>query len=267
MESKFPKIQIIVATHKKYMMPTDKMYLPLQVGAEGKKDLGYARDNVGENISEKNASYCELTGLYWAWKNLDADYLGLVHYRRHFGRKRGKTLKGVLSYQDLYLMTEKYKIFVPKKRRYFVESLYSHYDHTHYAEHLDITRSIIEEKNPQYLSSFDKIMKHTYGYMFNMCIMRRDYFDKYCTWLFEILFELERHVDAKNLSTFQGRFFGRVSEIIFNVWIDTLLQSGELSKHELKELPYFHVERINWLKKGSAFLEAKFAHQKYKGSF
>lgn len=57
-------------------MPKDEMYLPLHVGAEGKfdasgkpLDLGYTKDNTGENISEKNSYFCELTGLYWAWKN------------------------------------------------------------------------------------------------------------------------------------------------------------------------------------------------------
>lgn len=80
-------IKIIIATHKKYWLPKDSIYLPLQVGAEGKKDLGYVKDNIGDNISAKNANFCELTGLYWAWKNLDADYVGLVHYRRYFTRK------------------------------------------------------------------------------------------------------------------------------------------------------------------------------------
>ena len=72
-------------------MPADKMYLPVHVGAEGKKDsdgkdldLGYVKDNTGDNISLKNPSFCELTGLYWAWKNVDSDYIGLAHYRRHF---------------------------------------------------------------------------------------------------------------------------------------------------------------------------------------
>ena len=84
-------VTIVVAAHKPYWMPSDRIYLPLHVGAAGKKDadgrpldLGYTRDDSGENISEKNPYYCELTGLYWAWKNLNADYLGLVHYRRHF---------------------------------------------------------------------------------------------------------------------------------------------------------------------------------------
>ena len=80
-------IKILVAAHKQYWMPEDSVYLPLHVGAEGKADLGYTKDNMGDNISAKNPNFCELTGLYWAWKNLEADYVGLVHYRRYFTRK------------------------------------------------------------------------------------------------------------------------------------------------------------------------------------
>ena len=87
------EIKVIVATHKKYKMPEDKLYLPLQVGGVLNDKIGYAADDTGDNISVKNLSYCELTGLYWAWKNLDADAVGLVHYRRHFGKSREKLLE------------------------------------------------------------------------------------------------------------------------------------------------------------------------------
>ena len=80
-------IKILVAAHKTYWMPEDPVYFPLHVGAEGKADLGYVKDNSGDNISVKNPNFCELTGLYWAWKNLEADYVGLVHYRRYFTHK------------------------------------------------------------------------------------------------------------------------------------------------------------------------------------
>ena len=72
-------IKIIVATHKKYWMPSDDIYLPVHVGKKGKTDLGYQGDDTGDNISDKNTNYCELTGLYWAWKYLKADYKGLAN--------------------------------------------------------------------------------------------------------------------------------------------------------------------------------------------
>ena len=82
-------IKIIIAIHKPYWVPTDSIYLPVQVGAAGKVSIeNYQRDDEGENISHKNAHYCELTGLYWAWKNLKVDYIGLAHYRRHFSNGR-----------------------------------------------------------------------------------------------------------------------------------------------------------------------------------
>ena len=100
-------IKIIVATHKKYQMPEDQMYFPVQVGAEGKTKIEeYTQDNTGNNISLKNPYFCELTGLYWAWKNLEAENIGLVHYRRYFTTMRGKLL---------YLHTEKVSRLIDEK--------------------------------------------------------------------------------------------------------------------------------------------------------
>ena len=45
------------------------------------------RDNTGDNISEENEEYSELTGYYWIWKNDTADVVGIEHYRRHFLQK------------------------------------------------------------------------------------------------------------------------------------------------------------------------------------
>lgn len=269
------KSQIIIATHKQYLMPSDPVYVPLQVGAEGKPDIGYVRDNTGENISFKNSQFCELTGLYWAWKNLCCDYIGLAHYRRHFtlrrkmfiykcGDSKGKRLKCVLSGEDLSRLLCHYDIIVPKKRRYYIETLYSHYGHSHYAEHLDITREIILEKYPEYLPDFDKVMKQKTGYMFNMFIMSKKLVDQYCEWLFDILFELEKRVDMPEISQFQGRFYGRVSEIIFNVWLSYQKQKYS---YKVKEIGFMYMEPIKWGKKADAFLRAKFLHKKYEGSF
>jgi len=175
----------------------------------------------------------------------------------------------ILSYAELSRMIPKYSVFVPKKRKYYIETLYSHYAHTHYASHLDETRKIIQKLYPDYVPSYDKVVNQTYGYMFNMMIMRRDLYDAYNEWLFNILFELERRVDKQNqqLSAFQGRFYGRVSEIIFNVWLDKQIQDGKVKQSEIKELPYIYMEKIDWKRKITSFLKAKFGHQKYEGSF
>ena len=186
------EIKVIIAAHKQYPMPDKDCYLPVQVGRALHPDVGYIPDNTGDNISEKNPYYCELTGLYWAWKNLPADVIGLVHYRRYMGKKNGivgliqryrNPLGSILDGKDIEKLMKKSDIILPKRRKYYIETLYSHYAHTHYAEQLDETEKIIRKKYPSYLSSYQSVIKQTYGYMFNMCIMRRDYFDKYCTCL------------------------------------------------------------------------------------
>ena len=158
--------KIIVAMHKSCEVPVDPMYFPLQVGAAGKDVLiplnrkePVARDDTGDNISEKNPSYCELTGLYWAWKNLQAEVIGLVHYRRYFERQDFSDglyhlpIDDILSEAEAEELMERYDIVVPKRQKYYIETLYSHYAHTHYREHLDVTREIIREQCPQYLDS------------------------------------------------------------------------------------------------------------------
>lgn len=265
-EMKSKKIRVIIATHKKYRMPKESIYFPLHVGAKGKQDLGYARDDIGDNISEKNSGFCELTGLYWAWKNLDCDYLGLAHYRRHFSCYKKKDVwKAVLTTEQAINLCENYDVILPKKRKYYIESLYSHYAHTHYAGQLDEARKIIKELCPDYLGPFDIVMKNTSGYMFNMYIMRKDLSDIYCEWLFGILFELEKRIEMPELSEFQGRFYGRVSEILFNVWLQYYKSGNENVR--IKEIGYIHMEPVNWWKKGISFLRAKFFSVKYEGSY
>ncbi|MDE7022508.1 MAG: DUF4422 domain-containing protein, partial [Lachnospiraceae bacterium] len=58
---------------------------PIQVGADlTEQIISGLQDNQGENISRKNRNYCELTATYHAWKNCQAAYKGLCHYRRIF---------------------------------------------------------------------------------------------------------------------------------------------------------------------------------------
>ena len=102
-----------------------------------------------------------------------------------------------------------------------------------------------------------------------MMIMDRQLVDEYCTWLFDVLFELEKRVnegkvEMPELSAFQARFYGRVSEIIFNVWLDHCLRTGRLSMDDICEIPCRFMEKENWIKKGWGFLMAKFFGKRYE---
>ncbi len=271
------KVKVIIGFHKPYHMPDDDMYLPLQLGAALRKEdnsgshlkNNYEKDNTGESISDLNRTFCELTGLYWAWKNVDADYIGLVHYRRYFrGRRRGRDFFScILKYEDIKGSLGTVKIFLPRKRYYFIETLYSHYAHTHDVDHLKITRDVLAEKYPQYLSSCDRVYRRRSGYMFNMMIMEKDLLDEYCAWLFDVLFTLKDDIQTEGLSDYQRRIFGRISEILFNIWLDYQIETGRIEKHNIRELPVIYMERPRWGKKISAFLKAKFFGVKYTGSF
>ncbi len=245
-------IAIMVATHKKYRMPDDKIYIPMHVGAESEPDFGYMRDDTGDNISSKNANFCELTGLYWMWKNVEADYIGVVQYRRYFAARRGlDKWKRIATREDLAKVFAETDVILPRKRNYFIETTYSQYAHAHHAIDLDTTREILVEKYPDYVQTFDRNMKKTSGHKFNMFIMRKDMADAYCEWLFSILFELEKRLDISTYSEYNSRVFGFVAERLMDVWIDT-------NEIPYKEMPVVFMENQNWLKKGGEFLKRKF---------
>ena len=257
-------IKVIVASHKIYEMPRDDMYLPVQVGAEGKEKIGYAKDNTGDNISKKNSSFCELTGLYWAWKNLNADYIGLVHYRRHFSlsKKSNNKFENILNYKEAEMLLKDIDVILPKKRNYVIETLYNHYKHTMYVKPLEETEKIIKEYYPDYLKEFEKLKTRRSAHMFNMCIMEKAIFDDYCKWLFDILFNLEKQMEktTEKYDQFHSRFYGRISELLLDVYIN---------KNDInyKEVKVIDIENINWFVKGTSFLKAKFFGKKYEKSF
>lgn len=247
-------IKILVATHKKYQMPEDEMYLPIHVGKEGKEDIGFQGDNTGENISKKNPNYCELTGLYWAWKNLDGDYIGLSHYRRYFKTTEKTSEKGmfagILKEHEALKILDSNDIIIPRKRNYFIESVESHYKNAHHIKDLQETRKIVEEKYPNYMDSFNKVMNGSKLHLYNMFIMEKRNFDQYCEWLFDILGILESRVDTKGYDTYQSRLYGFLSERLFNVWI----QHNQL---KIKELDVYSIERVNYSEKAFNFLKRK----------
>ncbi|TWT27717.1 DUF4422 domain-containing protein [Planomicrobium sp. CPCC 101110] len=251
-------IKILVATHKKYKMPDNDIYLPLHVGREGKEDLGYQGDNTGDNISIKNQSYCELTGLYWAWKNLDCDYIGLCHYRRYFTTKKAKrksktefdNFNSILNEQEIKELMGNSEILLPSQRNYYIETIWSHYKNAHHIKDLQETQNIIEKLYPDYLNSFNEVMSGKKLHLYNMFVMKKSDFDSYCEWLFTILFELEKRTDLTTYDAYQKRIFGFMSERLFNVWIHK--KGLKISKLKILSL-----EGIKWGDKIYKFLARK----------
>ena len=142
-------------------------------------------------------------------------------------------------------------MILPKKRNYYIETGYSQYVHAHHEEDLLATRDILAERYPAYVAAFDRTLARTKGHRFNMFIMRRELLDRYCSWLFDVLFELEGRLDFSAYSDYDKRVFGFVSERLLDVWIET-------NGIAYRELPVLHMESQHWLKKGSAFLRRKF---------
>ena len=246
------EIRIIVAAHKPYWMPEDTVYLPVQVGAAGKESIGYQRDDEGENISSRNANYCELTGLYWAWKHVDADYIGLAHYRRHFanGKRFEDRKEQVAGKAELEIKLKETDILLPTPRHYRIETSFSQYAHAHHATDLAMTRDILSEKCPGYLPMWDRCMKVTTGHRFNMFVMKKNLFDAYCAWLFDVLFALESRLDISAYSKYDSRVFGFVSERLLDVWIGT-------NGYAYQDTPYVFMENQNWIVKGVNFIKRK----------
>ncbi|MGG3233404.1 DUF4422 domain-containing protein [Priestia flexa] len=251
-------IQILVATHKKYKMPESDIYLPIHVGREGKEDLGYQGDNEGDNISDKNGNYCELTGLYWAWKNLNCKYVGLSHYRRYFVGSKNETFitnyksasKSILGENEIKELMKNYDIILPKKRNYFIENVRSHYKNAHNIEDLEETQKIINDKYPDYLEAFETVMNKKTLHLYNMFVLKKELFNEYCEWLFDILLELEKRIDISNYDSYQSRIYGFISERLFNVWV-------EYKQLNVKELKVTNLDKINNFKKANNFILRK----------
>ena len=251
--------KILVVSHKEYRMPDDNIYVPIQVGNVKENFKGYLRDNNGDNIANTNSRLCELTAIYWAWKNLKTDYIGLTHYRRHFtGKSRIQRLGKdkfdcILTSNELktYLRDDDV-VIVPNKRKYYIETMESHFIHLPYTFEKDyrVLRQVMGELSPEYLSAYDKVMNRTWAHMFNMFIMKWEWFNEYCSWLFPIIFECDKRIDVSGYSYAEAREVAYFGEFMLDIWM-------EKNKINYKELDVMFMEKQNWIKKGGLFVLRK----------
>lgn len=208
-------IRIYVAAHKKFDAPEDDVYIPLHVGCEGKEPLGYIGDNTGDNISTKNQNYCELTGIYWMWKNVNCDIIGLCHYRRYF-RIGGR----ILGRQDVKMLMDTYDIVVGDSSVSASNcNVREHFSSRHNERDLERCREAIEALCPEYADAFDMTVECNLMSIGNMIICSKRIFDKYCEWLFPILKWVENRTDMTGYTDYQKRLYGFLSERLMRTWL------------------------------------------------
>ena len=234
------KTKIFVITHKKFKMNNIKDYVPLQVGADINTNLktNYLKDNVGDNISSRNRNYCELTGVYWLWKNYnDIDNIGICHYRRFFSKKMVSTNeKYFLRSTEIEEIIKQYDIILPKKLRTKGTTVYRNFIANSVKEKdIENTKKVLKKLFPDYLEEFNKILESSHLSFANMMITRKKIYDQYCEWLFKILFEVEKITDFSKRTNQQLRVFGYLSEILLNVWVNT-------NKLKIKYFPVVQTE-------------------------
>lgn len=229
-------IRIYVITHKSIEIPKIPGYVSLLAGASLRRVEGSfdEKDNVGIHISERNRSFCELTGLYWIWKNSDADVVGVSHYRRFFSRRELLAdEKYFLREKDIAGILMKHHLIVPKKFHYGSSVLQA----------INYAPNIIDMKElyqailvcaPDYESDYRWYLRQNQTYFFNMCIMKKDDFDAYCSWLFPILFYFEKlHSIDRESNRYRKRLFGFVAERLLPVWLHHNVHISEIAEMPL----------------------------------
>lgn len=236
---------IYIITHKKTKLPELSGYVPLLVGACNCENTEYKRDDTGENISYKNADFCELTGLYWIWKNIDDNYKGIVHYRRYFGKSRfcsrEKDIYSIEILNDMLNGNDMLVSYIEHIRFSLKEKLIRY----HCSEEIyNVLRNTIVAKYPEYIECFDSVMNGNKMVICNMMYCKKELFDSYSEWLFDILETVESEVKSNSLE-YQPRLYGFLSERLLNVWIAQ-------NNIKCKRLPIINIEmsffkRYKWV--------------------
>ncbi|MBK0092098.1 DUF4422 domain-containing protein [Erwinia sp. S59] len=238
--AKTPNVKIYVCHHKQSPYIKNGCIIPIQVGRALSHDaLEYCiGDDTGENISHKNKSWCELTAIYWAWKNDDADYYGLMHYRRYLSLQcnDGFTVtdslddevlkKNELCEEQIKLHCQSYDIITspvwnvhPAGLPNRIMTNYDLYNLDHFKKDIDIIVGIVKESYPDfYLPLLDSLYSTT-CFFANIAIMKREYFHEYCDFAFGVLFEAESRISIDEYDSYQQRIWGFVAERLVNAYV------------------------------------------------
>ncbi|QQA45094.1 DUF4422 domain-containing protein [Pelagovum pacificum] len=226
---------IHTAYHKPAPMLSSASVRPVHVGrAVAAAPLpGMAGDDTGDHISDRNATYCELTALYHAWKQGDdSTHTGLMHYRRVLdftdSYRSGQAeifldrfdIPEWLDATEAWLAAEgeAWDLVVPRLHT-MPASVEANYAADHVAADFERMRQVMAAHHPDWLPAFEKMAKQPGIRLGNVALMRRDLFDEYCALLFDVLARIEAQTDLSGRDAHQSRYLGFLSERLFTAWV------------------------------------------------
>lgn len=207
------KVKILVACHKPGKALKNDVYIPIHVGravSKYKKEMNdMIGDDTGDNISEKNPFYSELTAQYWAWKNLTSEYVGLCHYRRYFEKEvTVENVDDLLGNKySMILCTSMFERFKAGE----------HILRTTCMEDTYIFMECIRKVSPEYYECMMKVLSSNRFSPYNMFVMKKALYNRFAEWQFSVLFEMEKYVRPSGYSR-QKRVYGYVSEVMLSIF-------------------------------------------------
>lgn len=228
------RVKIIVVCHKKSeTIREDEIYMPIHVGKmlHPEVSLPFQTDDTGDNISGRNDTFCELTAIYWAWKNLrDVDYVGFCHYRRYFDFRRKLPLTpyhisdtefaGLDSDNEELSEIVRSGKTVLAQRESFLQPIFHNYCNSHHSDDMSQLMEIIDRVHPGDGKQVREFFLTEYRLSpYNMFLMPWAEFNRMCEWLFPVLFEAERTINIDNFNNYQRRIFGFMSERLVNAFV------------------------------------------------
>lgn len=252
MRFKMKSIKIFTCHHKNSPLFKSDCIIPIHAGkAISKLELDMIGDNTGDNISHKNSSWCELTVIYWMWKNVEADYYGLFHYRRFLNFKSISSGYNIFNEFDkdsikafgwdddtIREVCSKYDIISspiwnihPVGLSDYKMTNYDFYAKEHFAKDLDVVINLIREKTPEIYPFALKSLYSKECFFANMLIMKKKYFNEYCEWIFDILFEAEKLIDISSYDAYQKRIWGFIAERLSNCFVEYIKARDENVKY------------------------------------
>lgn len=242
--------KIYIATHKPYWLPSVTEYQPIHVGAANTNNRFVETcDNIGTSISDKNRTYCELTGLYWIWKNdKTSETVGFCHYRRYFDFKHDKNIflrqcimdKDFKSHINNFISPVKVEnylknadVVLPTKHELGC-TIQEQYYSVHSATDFKIMQDVVRELYPDYTETMNRVFNCKRMYPYNMFIMKKSLFDDYMGWVFSVLFEVEKRITIAE-DPYQSRVIGFLAERLLNVYVYH-------HKLKIKEIPIVFID-------------------------